>query len=116
MNTLIGKYRALLVAGTIIITFLSILQCSKLEINPSFNDYSFALLGAELYRGTNCFKIKVESSDEKRYEIAHFSTTKKKLLVFETYNIRDNLVIVAELFGYNDVNNSSVKIFQREFM
>ena len=114
MNTLIRKYRALLVAGTIIIAFLLILQCPKLEINPSFNDYSFVLLENELYSGTGCFKIKVESPDEKGFEISDASIKMKNLLVFETYDIRDNLVIVGELSGYNEGDNSSVKIFQRE--
>ncbi|WP_238480319.1 efflux RND transporter permease subunit [Mangrovibacterium lignilyticum] len=49
METLIKKYRFLLLAGIIVLAALSFMQFDKLRINPSFNDYIPSDVGNRAY-------------------------------------------------------------------
>lgn len=49
MNTIINKYRFLLVTGVVVLALLSFSQLSKLTINPGFNDYIPDEIGNRAY-------------------------------------------------------------------
>jgi len=48
VNTLIKKYRLLLVTRVVVLAFFPVSQFSKLTINPSYNDYIRSGAGSTL--------------------------------------------------------------------
>ncbi len=77
------------------------------------SDINFTLLGREPCNQTECYKIRLQQSHQKEYEIAYISTANERLMQIEMYNSRDMLIARTQLTDYLEMRGSDHKVYPR---
>ena len=75
---------------------------------------NYTLTGEEKINGINCYRIKMQKTDEKGYEVAFISVEKEQLLKIEQYDNQNRMTGMTELSDYMEVNNSEHKFYPKK--
>ncbi len=71
----------------------------------------YTLLGREPCNQTECYKIKLQQSNQKDYEVAFISTIDERLMQIEMYSSNDKLIARTQLWDYLEMKGSDHKVY-----